>query len=113
MNRPPKIKLRITNIWDSLDELFPYFKFLRVPHTGSMPVFRHNYCLEDNEECLKRLIGVISGLMIRRTHADSLFGAPIIKLPENHQTTINLKFNRVERYLYEIIRLRCIRAINV
>ena len=50
--------------------------------------------------------------MIRRTHADTLLGAPLVVLPKNTHNTITLQFNNVEREIYEAIRERCIRAIN-
>ena len=50
--------------------------------------------------------------MIRRTHADTLLGAPLVVLPKNTHNTITLHFNKVEREIYETIRARCVRAIN-
>jgi len=47
-----------------------------------------------------------------RTHADRLFGAPLISLPKNNEKTISLEFNEVERAIYEIIRKRYIKRIN-
>ena len=101
-----------TPIQNRLDELFPYFKFLRVRHTGSMSIFRQNFCLKDSDVCNKRLHSFLEGLMIRRTHQDTLLGAPLMKLPKNTQVNIELKMNQVEKRIYEKIRLRCVRAIN-
>ena len=95
-----------------MDELFPYFKFLRVKHTGSMGVFRQNFCEKDDDVCNKRLHSILDGMMIRRTHQDHILGAPLLKLPRNTQDTIRLKFNDVERHIYEIVKSKCIRAIN-
>lgn len=39
-------------------------------------------------------------------------GAPLFKLPENHQETISLKFNKVEREIYDAVRARYVRAVN-
>ncbi len=50
--------------------------------------------------------------MIRRTHVDTLLGAPLLKLPKNTQDTLRLKFNDVERHIYETVKLKCIKAIN-
>lgn len=101
-----------TPIQNRLDELFPYFKFLRVKHTGSMAVFRQNFCLKNDDVCNKRLHSMLDGMMIRRSHQDRVLGAPLIKLPENIQETLRLKFNKVERHIYEMIKLRCVRIIN-
>ena len=67
---------------------------------------------QDSEDCNKRLVSMLSGVMIRRTHADQVLGAALITLPRNTEKTIILHFNRVERYIYEIIRARCIKMIN-
>ncbi len=101
-----------TPIQNRLDELFPYFKFLRVKHTGSMSVFRQNFCLRDSDVCNKRLHSLLDGVMIRRTHQDTVLGAPLMKLPKNIQETVRLKFNHVERQIYETVRMKCIRSIN-
>jgi SNF2 family DNA or RNA helicase len=101
-----------TPIQNRLDELFPYFKFLRVKHTGSISVFRQNFCLKDSDVCNKRLHSMLAGMMVRRTHSDTVLGAPLIKLPKNTQETIKLKFNKVERHIYELVRMRCVKAIN-
>jgi len=59
-----------TPIQNRLEELYPYFKFLRMAFTGSMAVFRRNFCRKGSEVCHKRLISVIDGIMIRRVHTD-------------------------------------------
>lgn len=33
-----------TPVLNRLEELYPYFKFLGVPHTGSFKIFKNNYC---------------------------------------------------------------------
>ena len=101
-----------TPIQNKLDELFPYFKFLRVRHTGSIHIFRHNFCAKDNDVCNKRLHSILEGTMIRRTHQNKLFGAPLIQLPKNTQETITLEFSNLEMAIYQKVRERCIKAIN-
>ena len=55
---------------------------------------------------------MVSGMMIRRTHADTVLGAPLVVLPKHNQKTITMAFNKVEREIYETVRMRCVRAIN-
>ena len=95
-----------------LDELFPYFKFLRVRHTGSIGTFRQNFCLKDSDVCNKRLVSMVSGMMIRRSHDTVLLGHKLLNLPKIHQKTITVHLNTIERYIYSAIKARCIRAIN-
>ncbi|KAJ4301538.1 hypothetical protein N0V90_003631 [Kalmusia sp. IMI 367209] len=101
-----------TPILNSLDELYPYFKFLGVPHTGNFKVFKHNYTDPNDSENSERLLVRLSQFMIRRDHSDILFDAPILKLPEASQMTHWCEFNSVERSIYEIVRQRFAKRIN-
>ncbi|KAH6882752.1 DNA repair protein-like protein rad5 [Alternaria rosae] len=102
-----------TPILNSLTELYPYFKFLDVPHTGSFKIFKNNYCDSKNQENTERLLVRLSQFMIRRTHADEMFGAPILKLPQADQSTHWCEFNSVERSIYDIVRVRFAKCINM
>ncbi|KAF2429969.1 hypothetical protein EJ08DRAFT_589923 [Tothia fuscella] len=66
---------------DSIEEFYPYFKFLGVPFTGDRKVFRKNYCGPEDPLHPQRLNRVLQVYLFRRTHEDQLFGAPIQKLP--------------------------------
>lgn len=101
-----------TPILNEIPELYPYFKFLRVPHTGSYAVFKQNFCVEDSNVCNQRLHSFLDQILIRRTYKSQLFELPIIEMPATHQDTITLEFNPVERKIYDIIHKRFIRAIN-
>lgn len=59
-----------TPILNGLTELYPYFKFLNVPHTGSFKIFKQNYCDTKDSENTERLLVRLSQFMIRRTHAE-------------------------------------------
>ncbi|KAL6710401.1 hypothetical protein ACN47E_009347 [Coniothyrium glycines] len=102
-----------TPILNSLTELYAYFKFLGVPHTGSFKIFKHNYCDTGDAENTERLLVRLSQFMIRRTHADEMFGAPILKLPPAAQTTYLCEFNPVERCIYDIVHNRFAKNINM
>ena len=39
--------------------------------------------------------------MLRRTHAETLFGRPILKLPDIDENTIVVQFSIVEKALYQ------------
>ncbi|KAF2750189.1 hypothetical protein M011DRAFT_397133 [Sporormia fimetaria CBS 119925] len=101
-----------TPIVNGLEELYPYFKFLNVPYTGSLKIFKNNYCDSKNPENADRLLLKLNQFMIRRTHADTMFGAPILKLPKADQITLWCDFNPVERNIYEIVQKRFIERIN-
>ncbi|KAF2121509.1 SNF2 family N-terminal domain-containing protein [Lophiotrema nucula] len=101
-----------TPILNTLVELYPYFKFLGVPHTGSLKIFKHNYCDSTSTEHTERLLVRLNQFMIRRTHADMMFGAPILKLPRADQTIYWCNFNEVERNIYKIVESRFIDKLN-
>lgn len=102
-----------TPVLNGLDELYPYFKFLNVPHTGSFKIFKHNYCGAVGGENAERLLVRLSQFMIRRTHADRMFNAPILKLPQANQSTHWCDFNSVERSIYGIVHQRFAKNINM
>lgn len=101
-----------TPICNAVEELYPYFKFLRVQNTGNFDEFKIHFCDFENPDSLSRLHVFLKQGMIRRTHKDKLFGAPIVKLPENHQRTDEIQFNIVERAIYEAYQRRSIKIIN-
>ncbi|MCJ1390904.1 hypothetical protein MMC18_003765 [Xylographa bjoerkii] len=101
-----------TPVQNDLTELFAYFKFLHVRHTGSFDVFRENFCDKSSNIGNERLHSFLRQLMLRRTHRDSLFGAPLIKLPKNNQRTIVIDFGDVEKIIYDCLNRRYIQRIN-
>ncbi|KAF2273008.1 uncharacterized protein EI97DRAFT_425181 [Westerdykella ornata] len=101
-----------TPVLNGLAELYPYFKFLQVPHTGSLKIFKNNYCDTNNPENAERLLLRLNQFMIRRTHQDVMFGAPILKLPKAEQATHWCDFNIVERKIYDIVKTRFSEKLN-
>ena len=101
-----------TPILNAVDELYPYFKFLRVKCSGSIDVFRKNFCQRGTDICNERVQVLLKSFMIRRDHADTLMGEKIVTLPENHVTTVAVTFNATERAVYDTIQKRFIERIN-
>ncbi|KAJ4351531.1 uncharacterized protein N0V89_006874 [Didymosphaeria variabile] len=102
-----------TPILNSLTELYSYFKFLGVPYTGSFKIFKHNYADPKEPESIERLLIRLSQFMIRRDHSDMMMNAPILKLPRASQMTHWCEFNSVERSIYEVVRQRFAKRINL
>jgi SNF2 family DNA or RNA helicase len=115
------------------DFSYPYFKFLREPHTGSYKIFKENFCSRDDPESADKLSAFLRKFMIRRTHLDTLFNARLLDLPKPTEQTLWLEFNQVgkftsgipsvwvvkvltygpiERQIYEIVKKRFISRIN-
>ena len=91
-----------TPILNTVDELYPYFKFLRVKHTGSYDVFVENFCKKGGA-AHERLQAYLRQFMMRRTRQDTLFSRPMVELPEPHQVTYEIEFNEVERAIYDTV----------
>ncbi|EXJ93368.1 hypothetical protein A1O1_01760 [Capronia coronata CBS 617.96] len=104
-----------TPIMNYIEELYPYFRFLRVPHTGDYATFLHNYCnnrLSRDPISMGRIHNILRAIMLRRTHADTIFNAPVVKLPGITHTTHLVEFNDVERAIYNMVKTRYIYQIN-
>ncbi|KAL1628748.1 hypothetical protein SLS54_001436 [Diplodia seriata] len=102
-----------TPVLNSPLELYPYFKFLEVPYTGSFRVFKSNYYNDGGrQEPLERLSIMVSRFMIRRTHKDTLFGAPIVRLPKASDRVHWVRFNDLEQAIYEIVHRRMVARVN-
>lgn len=107
-----KWSLSGTPIMNRVDELYPYFKFLRIPYTGCFADFVENYCIPGSTDCNKRLHCLLDQIMMRRTYKDSLLGAPIVKLPKFNQRTIDLEFNIVEHHIYQLVYRKFVGILN-
>lgn len=105
-----------TPIQNSLDELYPYFKFLNVPFTGSFKVFCRNYIgssKNPTSQGIARLHTLLAKYMLRRTYKDQIFGHPILKLPDARQDVYWVDFNAIEQSIYDIVRARMVQKINM
>nr|KMM65811.1 hypothetical protein CPAG_02154 [Coccidioides posadasii RMSCC 3488] len=93
-----------TPVHNNVLEFFPYFEFLKIPQTGNFERFCKNYC-PNGQVNHARLSNLLRGYMLRRTHEQTLFGLPVLKLPDIDESTITVQFSRVEKFLYrEIIK---------
>lgn len=101
-----------TPIMNNLEELYPYFKFLRVPYTGSFSEFQGRYCEPGSDDCNSRLHCLLDQIMCRRTMKDTILGAPILKLPKHSQRTINIEFSPVEKALYRRVLKKFVGIVN-
>jgi len=91
---------------------YPYFRFLKQPHTGSYKIFKENFCKPNDADGTSRLVQFLKRIMCRRTHADEFFSARLLDLPPPQEHTVWLEFSGVERQIYEIVKRRFIERIN-
>ncbi|KAI7223161.1 hypothetical protein KC333_g604 [Hortaea werneckii] len=102
-----------TPILNTLAEMYPYFKFLKVPQSGSYRIFKQNFCTDEDPDGVNRLNVFLRKIMIRRTHCDTLFNARLLDLPTPKEHTLWLEFGDVERQIYDIVRDRFVKHINM
>lgn len=100
-----------TPIQNGLEEFFPFFSFLKVPHTGSIETFKNNF-VGRNKTTDARLQTYLRQIMIRRTHLDTIFGRPLLQLPGITSNTVSVEFNHCERAIYRIVEKRFIAKIR-
>src|ERR1700744_1050818 len=91
-----------TPITNGPNELYPYFRLLKVPLTGSHRNYCQNYDVKTNQG-QRRLQALLNKYMIRRTATDKMFGQPILLLPKATQKKHLIHFNPVEREIYNIV----------
>ncbi|MCJ1438318.1 hypothetical protein MMC27_007706 [Xylographa pallens] len=101
-----------TPIQNDITEFFSYFKWLKVNHIGSFEDFKKNFCAAGSKAAMARLHIFLNSLMCRRTHLDTIFGLPILKLPASEQRTTYVDFTDLERSIYDIMRLRFLERIR-
>ncbi|KAI6861693.1 hypothetical protein KC338_g6497 [Hortaea werneckii] len=101
-----------TPILNTLAEMYPYFRFLKVPQAGSYRIFKQNFCTPEDPDGVNRLNVFLRKIMIRRTHVDTLFNARLLDLPTPKEHTLWLEFGDVERQIYDIVKTRFSKHIN-
>jgi hypothetical protein len=101
-----------TIILNRIDEFYSTFKFLREPHTGTLKLFRKNFCSPNDPSGLEKLDVFLRKFMIRRTHMNTFFHARLLDLPPPKETLMLLDFNEIERSVYDIVKARFITRIN-
>ncbi|KAI0451628.1 SNF2 family N-terminal domain-containing protein [Xylaria acuta] len=101
-----------TPITNSLDELYPYFKFLKADWVGNLREFHHLYGNSADNESESRLKVVMEILMLRRTMADRFMGRPLYEIPMGHISVRRVQLTREERVIYNVVESRFIGIIN-
>ncbi|KUJ23208.1 uncharacterized protein LY89DRAFT_727977 [Mollisia scopiformis] len=102
-----------TPIWNRLEELFPYFRFLKDDSvTEDYETFKNKYCDPKNKPGIKKLAKKVERISLRRTMFDRILGRRILKLPRATVETIGVKFTAQERILYRDVEERFRELIN-
>lgn len=87
-------------------DLWSLLSFIQYPLEYGYDSFKATFCTHADDESEAALTEMLAKCMIRRTHADELFDARIVTLPDLGKLTLEVNFNPVERAVYEIIETR-------
>lgn len=61
---------------------------------------------------LEELYEFVLPMMIRRTHLSTLFGFPILKLPDIDGRAIMVKFTETEKFIHRLLGRSFVNLIN-
>ncbi|TLS27138.1 hypothetical protein PpBr36_04611 [Pyricularia pennisetigena] len=98
-----------TPIHNSIEELYPYMRFLKVEWAADMHEFKKKFGRTpgDDESEKARLAAVVPSLMIRRRVHDTFMGQPILRIPPTHPVkTISVELSTEENLIYRRLEAR-------
>ncbi|KAI1130815.1 SNF2 family N-terminal domain-containing protein [Nemania abortiva] len=101
-----------TPITNSLDELYPYLKFLKTDWAGDLPDFQYLYGNTGDGESADRLAIIMNILMLRRTMEDRFMGRPLYEIPMCHISVRRVKLTKEERAIYNVVESHFRSKIN-
>ena len=101
-----------TPMMNSLDELYPYFKFFQCDWTKDFKEFKGRFGDPNATDATKRLSVMMRMVMKRRTFGDSMMGRALIDLPEPVSTRKFLKLTREEVVIYRLVEEKFRDKIN-
>ncbi|KAF8336587.1 SNF2 family N-terminal domain-containing protein [Cantharellus anzutake] len=99
-----------TPIQNSVEELFPFFHFLRIRPINNWDTFNARIAKPvkagKTVNAMKRLHVVLSATMLRRTKNQTIEGKPLLVLPERTVEVVTCEFDPDERAFYEMLSER-------
>ncbi|PNS18348.1 hypothetical protein CAC42_6165 [Sphaceloma murrayae] len=101
-----------TPMTNSSADLYCLLDFMKLPSLEDYDTFKERYFRRPTESTMKDLNGVLAKYMLRRSHADRLFGARIVTLPQAKQVQFTVHFNPVEKEIYDIIKEAFAKRLN-
>ncbi|KAI0440532.1 SNF2 family N-terminal domain-containing protein [Xylaria telfairii] len=101
-----------TPITNSLDEIYPYLKFLKVNGVGDPKDFRYLYSNTEDASAMNELSTMMNTIMLRRTMKDSFMGRPLYEIPKPHYDIRRVRLTKEERIIYSVLEERFRGVIN-
>ncbi|KAK5626093.1 hypothetical protein RRF57_001808 [Xylaria bambusicola] len=101
-----------TPITNSIDEIYPYLKFLKAEVPDEMKAFRAIFLNTEDSTAMERLQRMIRPIMLRRTMKDTFMGRPLYEIPKPHYDVKVVKLTKEERIIYSTVERRFRDIIN-
>ncbi|KAF7950920.1 uncharacterized protein EAE97_002472 [Botrytis byssoidea] len=95
-----------TPMMNKREELYSYFRFLKLDGISSLANFNRVYGDHRNSACNSRLDEILSRLVLRRTMQDQILGKELITLPTPHKENPTELFRLATRNLYRAIEAK-------
>ncbi|KAJ5587530.1 uncharacterized protein N7459_003295 [Penicillium hispanicum] len=101
-----------TPLHNCIEELWPYFSFLKENNSALFETFQRTYISTKHRNSRERLINKLRAVLYRRTHESKLFGHPIVKLPPIQEKIVYVEICAAERLIYDNIVQLFVENIN-
>ncbi|KAF2030487.1 hypothetical protein EK21DRAFT_88811 [Setomelanomma holmii] len=102
-----------TPMMNSIDELYPLLRFLRVDRYNEWPRFSQdiakpakNQHPDTRKQAIKRVQVLLKAVMLRRQKTSVVDGKPILNLPAKHTALDNVEFSDDELELYKALETK-------
>ncbi|CAN3360935.1 hypothetical protein DICA3_D15302 [Diutina catenulata] len=107
-----------TPMQNTIDELYPILRFLRVKPYSNEQRFRSDisnpikqagrgkYDSFDKNDAMQKLRAVLSAVLLRRTKDSKVDGQPILSLPPKHLKRLNVEMKPAEREYYASVEMK-------
>ncbi|CAG8493904.1 3556_t:CDS:10 [Acaulospora morrowiae] len=94
-----------TPIQNQIDDLYSYFRFLRVVRYSEWSVFRKEFG-STSERAMRKIQAFLRGILLRRTKDSKINGKPLLQLPEKSVDMVCNEFSPDERQFYDALEKR-------
>ncbi|KAI1876734.1 uncharacterized protein JN550_000806 [Neoarthrinium moseri] len=101
-----------TPLQNSLDEFYPYLKFVKAGFVSDFPEFQKKYSNTKDDAATKRLQEMVSEIMLHRTSSDKFMGKPLFVIPTPHSEDKTIRLTNEERVIYRVVQSRFIKKLN-
>ncbi|KAI1358414.1 SNF2 family N-terminal domain-containing protein [Xylaria arbuscula] len=101
-----------TPITNSIEEIYPYLKFLKAEVPDEFGKFRSPFMNIKDDVAMQRLTDIVEPIMLRRTMNHTFMGRPLYSIPKPHYDVKYVELTKEERIIYNAVESRFREIIN-